>query len=84
MKQYDIEYGGGGGYITMGPMSPKIKCHTCKEEISLDKEKYFVSRKLTITEKIKELFGKKMDDTKVETRYLCQQCHREEQLEKII
>ena len=44
----------------MEPMSPvKIKCYTCEEEISLDKDKYFVSRKLTITEKIKDFLVKK-------------------------
>jgi DNA-directed RNA polymerase subunit RPC12/RpoP len=80
MKQYDIEYSGSGRWVRVTGMDhPTVHCHTCNSTILLDKDKYFISRKLSFSEQMKQLLG-----SKVETRYLCQQCHRQEQLEKII
>ena len=81
MKSYDIDYGGSGwtGQYTGDLDDPTLHCSKCHCLINLNKDKYSISREISVKEKIKELFG-----SKIETKYLCQQCHRNEQIEKIV
>lgn len=73
-----MDYGDGGSGFNSDYDNLTLHCNKCQSIIFLNKDKYFISRKI-LNEKVKEFFGKK-----VETRYLCQQCHREEQLDQIV
>ena len=79
MKSYDLDYSdnSGGSTYTFG----QLHCSKCESSIDLNNEKYFSCEKLptTLLERIKKVFGIKLD-----TETLCTECHRDRQINEII
>jgi len=79
MKQYDLDWSGGGSWDFDGPT---VRCHECGTDINLSREK---SYKKTIGDKtLTEKIGIFLKMKSVRTVDVCTNCHRDSILDKLI
>lgn len=75
MKQYDLEYGGGGGVWYGASQSiPYQICCSCQSQIGSDEKSYVKSEPW-----YSKVFGKKG-----EKNIICKECHRDSVISDIV